>query len=365
MTSDCSSKIKIAGFFAFSGGFCEKTKKMLSSWRRQDSYPLSELHNTTPIVNYLSSCGFRGYDACMFPFGKKIDRSKIPPKPAWLKWGLLAFAGYAMVMVSMPGNKAHQSLQQTQAKLGKNEILNIGEYKNKIFPEHAAGLRINDVEKGVGDYAVCGQRVSIAYESFLAQGNKLPDAASKEKPLTFIIGDHHVMPVFDSGVIGMQVGGKRSIIAPPLMSYGLEDYRRDDVPKGAAVRFEMELLSAEPKIPEVAEMPYRIAEVGGGNGAVLVCGEQAHLRIKLWDLSGKLLYSNVKDKESLAITTGKSEVMLGLEQGVLGMREGGTRLLIIPPAFQKTMSGAASKFALPLPKDQTVMVEVEALVVSP
>ncbi len=296
----------------------------------------------------------------MFPFGRKTDRSKIPPKPVWLKWALLAFVGYALLMISTPGNKIHQVAERSQAKLEKNEILNIGDYKNKIFPEHAAGLRINDVEAGSGDYAVCGQRVAVAYESFLAQGNKLPDAASKEKPLTFTIGDHHVMPVFDSGVIGMKVGGKRSIVAPPLMSYGLDDYHRDDVPKGAAVRFEMQLLSIEPKLPDVATMPYRIAEVAVGSGRMLVCGEQANLRIKIWDMAGKILYENSADKEPLSITMGKSEVMMGLEQGSIGMQEGGTRLLIIPPAFQQTMSGAKPKFSFPLPKDQTVMVEVEA-----
>ena len=296
----------------------------------------------------------------MFPFGRKKNRSKMPPKPVWLKWALLAFIGYALLMVSTPGNKANRTVQQTQSKLEKNEIINIGDYKSKIFPERAAGLRINDVEKGGGDYAVCGQRVTVAYESFLAQGNKLPDAASKEKPLTFTIGGRHVMPVFDSGVIGMKVGGKRSIIAPPLMSYGLDDYHRDDVPKGANVRFEMELLSISPKLPDVAVMPYRIAEVGIGKGMMLVCGEQANLRIKIWDLTGKILYTNSADKEPLSIAMGKSEVMLGLEQGVIGMQEGGTRLLIIPPAFQQTMSGAKAKFSFPLPKDQTVMVEVEA-----
>jgi len=305
-------------------------------------------------------CYVMVYPAFMFPFRYKAKRRKLPPKPAWLKWLLLFFIGYIVVMASTPGSKTHNEVQKTREKLAQNDIVNLSEYKDKIFPERAAGLRINDVAEGSGSPAVCGQKVAVAYTAFLAQGNTLPDEATKEKPLGFTIGDGHVMPVFDRGVIGMKVGGKRSIIAPPLMSYGLEDYKRDDVPPGAAVRFEMEMLSIEPPLPDVAVVPYRIAEVAVGNNNMLVCGERAALRVKMWDIGGKLLYSNADEKEPLFITPGKAEVMLGLEQGVMGMLEGGTRLLIIPPAFQNTMRGEKPKFDFPLPKDQAVMVEVQA-----
>ncbi|MDX2074653.1 MAG: FKBP-type peptidyl-prolyl cis-trans isomerase [Alphaproteobacteria bacterium] len=297
----------------------------------------------------------------MFPFRSKTEKRKPPPKPAWLKWLMIGFIVYALAMAGLPNkNPTKQTIDKAKQNVLQHETVDFSGYESKLFPQDPAALRIDDVHEGSGDPAVCGQRVRLAYETFLAQGNALPDKAGKDKPLSFTIGDGHVMPVFDRGVVGMKPGGKRSIIAPPLMSYGMEDYKRDDVPDGAMVRFEIELLSASPPIPDVAVMPYRIAEVAVGNGAMLVCGQPASLRVKLWDTSGKLLYSNHEDKVPLAITPGKSEVMLGLEQGVLGMLEGGTRLLIIPPAFQRTMSGTPAKFPFPLPKDQTVLVEVEA-----
>lgn len=300
------------------------------------------------------------HNSRMFPFGKKSTRRTLPPRPIWLKWLLLAFFGIVLVMVSTPGTKVNLSVQQAKKTLEKNETINFDHYRNTIFPADAAGLRIDDIAEGKGPSAVCGQQVTLSYETFLTQGNALPDHASKERPLRFTIGDGHVMPVFDRGVIGMKIGGKRSIIAPPLMSYGLSDYHRDDVPKGSSVRFEMELLSIHPPLPEVKRIPYRIAEIAAGTGAMLVCGEQASIRITIWDLSGKMLYNNIQDAQPLTFTIGKSELMLGLEQGVIGMQEGGTRLLIIPPALQNSLSGAPAKFAFPLPKDQTVMVEVEA-----
>jgi FKBP-type peptidyl-prolyl cis-trans isomerase len=293
-------------------------------------------------------------------FKRKAERRKPPPKPAWLKWLLLAFLGYAFIVMSLPG-KMNNTLQTVKTEIKQHEVAHFGDYKEKIFPENATTMRISDVEDGKGQQAVCGQRVSIAYDAFLAQGNALADKASKDTPLTFTIGNGHVMPVFDRGVIGMKTGGKRSIIATPLMSYGLEDYKRDDVPPGASVRMEIELLSVEPKLPIVDDMPYRLAEVAPGKGLLLVCGEKVSIGIKIWDIGGKLLYSNTdKDGKPLIITLGKAEVMLGLEQGVIGMQEGGYRLLIIPPAYQQTMWGKEPKFAFPMPKNQTVLVEVAA-----
>ncbi len=304
----------------------------------------------------------------MFPFSRKFRNSRKPaPKPIWLRWLVVGFFVYIIAAGYIFGDKKTlKTIEHAKEKIENHQTVNLRAYKDKIFPEYAAGLRIQDIDPAPGTSvpdgfpAVCGQRVALAYETYLAQGNKLPDSASHKEPLIFTIGEGKVMPVFENGVIGMKPGGKRSIIAPPLMSYGLEDYRREDVPKGATVRFELELLSAEPKLPDLDAMPYRIAEVAIGNNTMLTCGQPAHLRIKIWDLTGKELYSNTKDATPLVITPGKAEVMLGLEHGVIGMLEGGTRLLIIPPAFQKTLEGKKPLHTFPLPDSQTVMIEVEA-----
>ena len=296
----------------------------------------------------------------MFPFRRKFISSRKPPqKPAWVKWLLLGFIGYAMLMVGLSRESdTAKTIEQAKAKIENN--LDLSGYKDKIFPEHAAGLRIEDSLQGSGTPAVCGQRVTLSYQTYLAQGNELPDHATQEKPLSFTIGERKTMPVFEGGVIGMKPGGKRSIIAPPLMSYGLEDFRRDDVPKGSTVRFELQLLSTEPALPDASAMPFRLADVAIGNNNPIACGEPASLRLRMWDTGGKEIYSNMKDEKPLAITPGKAQVMLGLEQGVIGMLEGGTRILIIPPEFQKTMHGKPPAIDFPLPAGQVVLVEVEA-----
>jgi len=291
----------------------------------------------------------------MLPFRR--PKREMPPKPKWLVWMLMGFGLYALVVVSQPGSRPNESAKVMGQQMERVET-NIADYKEKIFPGNPASLRLDDVEEGTGDPAVCGQKVELAYQTYLVQGNELPDGTSKEKPLRFTIGDQNVMPAIGNAVIGMKAGGKRSVIAPPLMSYGLEDHRRNDIPDGANVRIEMELLSAAPPLPELEMMPYRIAEVAPGGGPMVVCGTKVDSRIKVWDLTGKLIYNNKDDAAPITLTPGKGEAMLGLEQGIIGMNEGGTRLLIIPPSFQTTMGGAAPKITFPHPEGQVIMVEV-------
>lgn len=296
----------------------------------------------------------------MFFRRRLVPKRKPPPRPLWLRWLLLAFVVYVVAMAVIPvDSKTRRTINHAADKIASNSTVDFGSYKEKIFPERGAGLRLSDRKQGIGMPAVCGQRVNVAYDTYLAQGNALPDKATRENPLIFTIGAQNIMPVFDRGVVGMRPGGVRSIVAPPLLSYGLEDYRRDDVPSGATVRFEIELLSAEPALPDPTVTPYRLSEIVQGTGAQILCGEETAIGVTLWDLRGKELY-RTPDKERISLTPGKSQAMLGLEQGIIGMQQGGIRLLIIPPEYQKTMSGDAPAITFPLPENEMVMAEVRA-----
>ncbi len=298
----------------------------------------------------------------MFPFLRKNKKArKQDSLPPWLIWLMVACVIYAIVMNNASEDNAVRSaVEKAKTDITQNPALDFAEYKNKIFPEYAAGLRINDIKEGSGLAAICGQKVAISYKSFLMQGNELSDQATAKKPLSFAIGDGKAMPAFDRGVIGMKSGGERNVIAPPLMSYGLEDYKREDVPKGASIRFEIKMLSITPPMPEVANTPYRVAELAAGAGAAVVCGEEAELLLTIWNMEGKTLYKAAPENP-LRIIPGKSQTMLGLEQGIIGMRSGGKRLFIIPPDFQKTMNGNSPEISLPLPKDQVVIIEATKL----
>ncbi|HYS76153.1 MAG TPA: FKBP-type peptidyl-prolyl cis-trans isomerase, partial [Burkholderiales bacterium] len=59
-------------------------------------------------------------------------------------------------------------------------------------------------------------------------------------------------------------------------------------------------------------------------------------------------------------TLGKSEVMAGWEEGLNGMRVGGTRKLVVPPQLAYGEEGAGDT----IPPNATLTFEVELLSVS-
>lgn len=299
----------------------------------------------------------------MFPFKKKKRERK--PTPQWLMW-----LAIALILYAASGNyaKKNQPIATTDKQpaitqpeeppalgsiIDPKKLVNVDALKGKIFPKKTTKLHVKDNSQGNGQYTVCGQNVTIKYHSFVEE----KEIENSEKA-TFQIGSGQAMPALERGVLGMKINGTRTIYSPGDMAYGAEGFKRDDVPALADIRFEVEMLSASPELPEIGA--YRVLGDGRGSGSVYSCGSQAKLQMSIWDMAGKKLYDS-RNSSPVIFTIGKSEIFLGLEQGVLEMAPGMRRNLIVPPAFQKTLSGAKPEIDFPFPKDQIVLVDVEAL----
>ncbi len=70
-----------------------------------------------------------------------------------------------------------------------------------------------------------GRRVKVHYEGKLEDGT-IFDSSKDRPPLEFEIGGGNVIPGFESGVIGMTVGDKKTVTLKPEDAYG---DRRDDL----------------------------------------------------------------------------------------------------------------------------------------
>ncbi len=84
------------------------------------------------------------------------------------------------------------------------------------------GLRLRDFKIGKSSVPVeAGDVVTVHYSSQSLHGRVLEDSSSLfPNGVSFIAGSEELVPpVLSQGVIGMQVGGKREIIAPPEMHF--------------------------------------------------------------------------------------------------------------------------------------------------
>jgi peptidylprolyl isomerase len=67
--------------------------------------------------------------------------------------------------------------------------------------------------------AKIGDRVSVHYAGRLEDGTEFDSSAGRE-PLDIVLGDGMVIPGFESGVIGMTVGEKRTVTIAAEDAYG-------------------------------------------------------------------------------------------------------------------------------------------------
>ena len=102
-------------------------------------------------------------------------------------------------------------------------------------------LIIEDLTVGDGATATAGQAVSVHYTGWLTNGQKFDSSVDRNDPFDFKLGMGQVIPGWDQGVAGMQVGGKRKLTIPPELAYGSRG-AGGVIPPNATLVFEVELL---------------------------------------------------------------------------------------------------------------------------
>lgn len=109
------------------------------------------------------------------------------------------------------------------------------------------GLVISDVVVGDGAEAVPGTTVSVKYVgAFYETGEEFDSSWSRgpEDTLPVPLGAGRVIPGFEEGLTGMQVGGRRVVTIPSDLGYGPQG--AGPIPGGATLVFVMDLVEVVP-----------------------------------------------------------------------------------------------------------------------
>ncbi|TFJ99889.1 potassium voltage-gated channel subfamily A member 1 [Platysternon megacephalum] len=126
----------------------------------------------------------------------------------------------------------------------------------------------------------------------------------------------------------------------------------------AAMDFSKQLCIAKcNSSPSLDSVLYQDLIVGEGQG--LEVGDSLEVAYTSWLFQnnglGQVFDSNVNKDKLLRLKLGSGKVIKGWEEGMIGMKKGGRRLLIIPPAWAYGSQGVASH----IPPDSTLVFEVE------
>lgn len=112
-----------------------------------------------------------------------------------------------------------------------------------------SGLRYVDEVVGTGTEAVKGKQVTVNYTGWILEagdkkGTKFDSSLDRKQPFSFVLGQGMVIRGWDEGVAGMKVGGKRTLMIPSHLGYGVRG-AGGVIPPNANLVFEVELLKVE------------------------------------------------------------------------------------------------------------------------
>ena len=104
-------------------------------------------------------------------------------------------------------------------------------------------LKIEDVVVGTGAEAKNGDTVTVNYTGTLDDGTKFDSSLNPGRtPFSFVLGTGQVIKGWDLGVLGMKVGGNRTLTIPPELGYGASG-TGGVIPPNATLHFTVQLLS--------------------------------------------------------------------------------------------------------------------------
>ncbi|MBM4388648.1 MAG: FKBP-type peptidyl-prolyl cis-trans isomerase [Deltaproteobacteria bacterium] len=108
----------------------------------------------------------------------------------------------------------------------------------------ASGLQYIDYNVGTGVTPKKGQAVKVHYTGWLKDGKKFDSSVDRGTPFSFQLGAGQVIKGWDEGLSTMRVGGKRKLIIPPELGYGMRG-AGGVIPPNAELHFDVELLGVE------------------------------------------------------------------------------------------------------------------------
>mgnify|MGYP006107383303 CR=1 FL=1 len=224
-----------------------------------------------------------------------------------------------------------------------------------------SGLQYEIIKMGDGDKPEAADKVTVHYKGTLEDGTVFDSSYDRGETITF--GLKQVIPGWTEGLQLMPVGSKFKFIIPPKLGYGSRDL--GSIPPNSTLIFEVELFEIQKpfvdtdfSLPaeEIAlESGLRYLEHITGEGLEATKGHTVKVHYSGYLMNGTKFDSSHDRGQPFGFTLGQGQVIKGWEEGVLGMKLGTKRTLIIPPELGYGSRGAGGV----IPPEATLMFEVE------
>lgn len=222
------------------------------------------------------------------------------------------------------------------------------------------GLQYEDIKVGSGSLARWDDYVTVNYIAYLIDNTKVDSTMDPGgKPLDITLGKKEQITGLEEGIYGMRVGGQRRLTIPPELAFG-DAGKPPSIPSGSSVVYYVELVAVKAYITTPSGLKY--FDITPGTGAAAKSGDKISVNYTGWLTDWTKFDSSLDPgRTPLQITLGVGEVIKGWDEGLVGMKPGGKRRLIIPPALAYGSDGHGEA----IPPDSTLIFDVQLVSIDP
>ena len=236
--------------------------------------------------------------------------------------------------------------------------------------EPPADLLLEDIVTGSGDLVGIGdflimQYVGVSYST----GLQFDASWDRGEPFGFELGLGNVIAGWDEGIVGMAPGGRRLLTIPPDMAYGESGSGSGSIGPNETLLFVVDLLAAVPvdlekpvvSIPNEPAAELDVLDIVEGAGREVEVGDVVYVHYVGHSQSNGAQFDASWDRgrpEFIGFIIGQGNVIDGWEEGLIGMKVGGRRELIIPPDLAYGEDGAGGGIIAP---NETLVFVVDLL----
>ncbi len=276
--------------------------------------------------------------------------------PAWLKWLVMLFIGYA-IFVNYTERKERPSVLGATQNQEANDTFSKADFGQYILP---SGITIGGDVEGSGEDARCGQTAILIYDEVL------PEHATErgviDHHMTLHVGLNDGSTPWAVAIPGMMPEGVRNIKVLAGKRYNEDELSRLGLNANDTINYKIEMLEVKPA-SDPDHIRFQATDRVVGHGETVSCGLIADVHVTLWAPDGTQRFDTrtYKDGTPLSLRVGESTYFYGLDRGLLHMRKYGQRTLIIPPAYATLTEKEDNPFTGVISPDEMVIAEVTVL----
>lgn len=117
------------------------------------------------------------------------------------------------------------------------------------FEVSSSGLKYHDVRVGNGLSPRSGKTAVVHYTGWVFRDGAPQEMFDTSRdvniPFSFVVGEGRVIRGWEEGVRSMQVGGRRLLLIPPHLGYGVRGAGGGAIPPNATLLFDVELIDVK------------------------------------------------------------------------------------------------------------------------